>query len=47
MSQPLILVVMLIYFYVACEQLLKGNVAGFILWFAYGVANIGLAMQTK
>jgi hypothetical protein len=47
MSQPLILVVMLIYFYVATEQFAKGNMAGFILWFAYGVANIGLAMQTK
>jgi hypothetical protein len=47
MSQPLILVVMLIYFYVAAEQLLKGNVAGFLLWGAYAVANIGLAMQTR
>jgi hypothetical protein len=47
MSQPLILVVMLIYFYVAVEQLLKGNTAGFLLWGAYAVANIGLAMQTK
>jgi hypothetical protein len=47
MSQPLILVVMCIYFYVAAEQLLKGNVAGFLIWSAYGIANIGLAMQTK
>lgn len=47
MSQTLVLVVMLIYFYVAAEQLLKGNVSGFILWGAYGLANIGLAMQVK
>lgn len=47
MSQPLILIVMLIYCYVAAEQLLKGNVAGFLIWGAYALANIGLAMQTK
>jgi len=47
MSQTLIMVVMLIYFYIAVEQLLKGNVSGFVLWGAYAVANIGLAMQTR
>lgn len=47
MSQPLILIVMLIYFWVAGEQAVKGNIPGVILWAAYGVANIGLAMQTK
>jgi len=47
MSRPLILLVMCIYGYVAVEQLLKRNYPGFVLWAAYAVANIGLALQTK
>jgi hypothetical protein len=47
MSRPLILLVMVIYGYVAVEQLLKKNYPGFVLWAAYSVANIGLALQTK
>lgn len=47
MSGPLILVSMFIYFYVAGEQLVKGNWPGFLTWGAYGVANIGLWMMAK
>jgi hypothetical protein len=47
MSGPLILVSMIIYFYVGCEQGMKGNYPGFLMWSAYGVANIGLWMQAK
>lgn len=46
MSRPLILVVMVIYGYVAVEQLVRGNVPGFVLWASYATANIGLALQT-
>ena len=46
MSRPLILLVMVIYGYVAVEQLARGNYPGFLLWAAYAVANVGLAMQT-
>jgi hypothetical protein len=44
MSKPLILVVMLIYAYVACEQAARGNWAGAVVWGAYAVANIGMWM---
>lgn len=47
MSGPLILTTMLIYFFVAGEQLARGNVPGFIIWGAYGVANIGFYMMAK
>lgn len=47
MSGPLILLVMFIYFFVAGEQLAKGNLAGFITWASYGLANIGLWMMAK
>lgn len=47
MSGPLILISMCIYFYVGIEQGIKGNLAGFLMWNAYGVANIGLWMQAK
>lgn len=47
MSGSLILVSMGIYFYVAVEQLAKGNWPGFITWGAYGIANIGLWMTAK
>lgn len=47
MSGSLILVTMGIYFFVAVEQLAKGNAPGFIVWGAYGVANIGLWMMAK
>lgn len=47
MSGPLILVSMCIYFYVAIEQGLKGNLPGLIMWASYGTANIGLWMMSK
>lgn len=47
MSRPLILVVMLIYFYVAAEQGYHKNYAATIVWGAYGVANLGLWMLAK
>lgn len=47
MSGPLILVCMFIYFFVAAEQLAKGNLAGFIVWGSYGLANIGMWMMAK
>lgn len=47
MSGPLILVSMGIYFFVAGEQLAKGNLPGFITWGSYGIANIGLWMMAK
>jgi hypothetical protein len=47
MSKPLILLVMLVYGYVAAEQWLKGNSPGALMWAAYSVANLGLAMQAK
>lgn len=47
MSGPLILITMGIYFFVAAEQLAKGNVPGFITWGAYAVANIGMWMMSK
>lgn len=47
MSGPLILITMVIYFFVAGEQLAKGNAAGCIIWGSYGVANFGLWMLCK
>jgi hypothetical protein len=47
MSRHLILLTMCIYAYVACEQLYKKNVPGFITWASYALANIGLWMMAK
>ncbi len=47
MSRHLILLTMCIYAYVACEQLCKKNVPGFITWGSYALANIGLWMMAK
>jgi hypothetical protein len=47
MSKHLILLTMLIYAYVAFEQLAKRNLAGFITWGAYAMANVGLWMMAK
>lgn len=47
MSKTLVLVVMAIYAYVAGEQLMKDNYAGFVMWGAYSVANLGLYWMTK
>ena len=47
MSSPLILGVMCVYFLVGIDQGLKGNPGGLIMWSAYGVANLGLWMQSK
>jgi hypothetical protein len=47
MSKPLVLLVMVIYGYVAGEQWAKGNWAGALMWAAYSLANLGLYYQTK
>lgn len=47
MSGPLILVTMFIYFYVAAEQLAKGNLPMFVVWGSYGLANVGFWMSIK
>lgn len=47
MSQPLVLIVMAIYAFVAGEQLVKGNFPGFVMWGSYSVANLGLYWMTK
>lgn len=44
MSGWLIAFTGLLYLYVACEQLHKGNVGMFIAYFGYAFANIGLYM---
>ena len=45
MSKPLIIITGLIYLYVGCEQLYKGNHGMGIAYFAYSLANIGLYME--
>jgi len=47
MSFHLILAVMVIYAYVAVDQAAKGHWPGVIVWGAYAVANLGLAMMAK
>jgi hypothetical protein len=47
MSKPLILLVMVVYGYVAGEQYAKGNLAGALMWAAYSLANLGLYWQTR
>ena len=47
MSGWLIALTGLIYAYIACEQLCKKNVPGFIIWASYAMANIGLWMMAK
>jgi hypothetical protein len=45
MSKPLIVLTGLIYLYVGCEQLWKGNTGMCIAYFAYSLANVGLWME--
>lgn len=47
MSAPLVLVVAVIYLSVAIEQLLRGSVAGFVVWASYASANLGLVWLIK
>jgi len=48
MSANLIIVVAIIYFYVAVEQALKGNIPMLVTFGAYAISNIGLyLMATK
>lgn len=47
MSGSLIILVGIIYAYVAFEQWLQGNVAMCIVWAGYAFANLGLWMALK
>jgi len=47
MSAPLIVLVGLIYAYIAVEQLYKGNVGGGLMYAGYAFSNIGLFMLVK
>lgn len=47
MSKTLILIVMVIYGWVAAEQAYARNWPGVLLWGAYAIANLGLALQAK
>ena len=47
MSGYLIILVGVIYSYVAVEQWLSGNTAMFIVWAGYAFANLGLWMALK
>jgi hypothetical protein len=47
MSAPLLILVGVIYAYVAVEQWWKGSPAGFVVWFSYACANMGLIWHTK
>lgn len=47
MSLHLLIIVALIYAYVALEQGIKGNVPGFFIWASYCCANIALMWHTK
>ena len=47
MSSTLIAITGLIYMYVACEMLARGNVPMAITYSAYSLANVGLWMMAK
>lgn len=47
MSGSLIILVGIIYGYVAIEQWFTGNTAMFIVWAGYAFANFGLWMALK
>lgn len=47
MSGPLIIIVTLIYSYIALEQYLKGNMPVAIMYAGYAFSNIGVYMVTK
>ena len=47
MSAWLIVVTGLIYFYIAIEQGLKGNLAMFIIYLGYASSNVGLYKVAK
>lgn len=47
MSGPLILLVMVIYGYVAVEQFCRGNIGMGIAWTGYSFANIGLYLASR
>jgi hypothetical protein len=47
MSTPLLLLVASIYGYVALEQLIKGQAAGFVVWLSYACANVALIWYVK
>jgi hypothetical protein len=47
MSGPLIIIVTVIYSWIALEQYLKGNVPVAIMYAGYAFSNIGMYMVTK
>lgn len=47
MSAPLIIMVGLVYGYIAVEQAWKGNVAVGIMYAGYAFSNIGLYLLAK
>lgn len=47
MSGILIIIVGMIYSYVAFEQWLNGNIPMFIVWAGYAFANLGLWMALR
>jgi hypothetical protein len=47
MSANLIILVAVIYFYVAIEQAMKGNLPMLITFGAYAISNIGLYLMAS
>jgi len=47
MSAWLIAFIGVVYFYIGCELLFKGNVGMAISFFGYSLGNVGLYMVTK
>lgn len=47
MSSNLIIVVTLLYLYIAIDQILKNNIWMGVVYGAYAVANIGLIFSVK
>lgn len=47
MSAGLLGIVCIIYWVVAVDQWIAGSPSGFVVWAAYGTANLGLIWQLK
>lgn len=47
MSAPLLVLVGLVYAYVACEQVWRGNLPGFFVFASYCCANVALIWYMK
>jgi hypothetical protein len=47
MSAPLLVIVSIIYAYVAAEQCFRGNVIGSVVWLCYACANCALMLENK